>query len=46
MTIPFTRWVSSIPPPGFETIVIRSKLTSFLSKSATEKTALTANSAN
>mmetsp|Transcript_17542 Transcript_17542/g.36842 ORF Transcript_17542/g.36842 Transcript_17542/m.36842 type:complete len:250 (+) Transcript_17542:1188-1937(+) len=42
MTIPLTSSVSSKEPPGFPSIRIISKLTSFLSKSATPRTALTA----
>jgi hypothetical protein len=36
---------SSMAPPFLATILIKSKLTSFLSRSATAKTALTARSA-
>ncbi len=40
--IPSISWVSYILPPVFSWILINSKLTSFLYKSATSKTALTA----
>lgn len=44
--IPWINWASSILPPVFPWTLIKSKLTSFLYKSATAKTALTAISAN
>lgn len=44
--IPSINCVSSILPPVFYWILIKSKLTSFLSKSATSKTARTAISPN
>lgn len=40
--MPSISWVSSMLPPVFSCILIKSKLTSFLSKSATASTALTA----
>lgn len=42
MTMPRTSSVSSSRPPGLPSILIRSKFTSWLSKSATESTASTA----
>ncbi len=45
-TIPYINYVSSIDPPTFEAIFIKSKFTSFLSKSATSNTASLAISAN
>ena len=44
--IPSISWVSSIEPPVFYWILIKSKLTSFLYKSATSNTLLTAISAS
>lgn len=40
--IPSNSWVSSMLPPVFYWILIKSRLTSFLSRSATERTAFTA----
>jgi hypothetical protein len=44
--IPLMSWASSIPPPVLPCTLIRSKLTSFLARSATFSTALTAISAS
>jgi hypothetical protein len=44
--IPSINWVSSILPPVFYWILTKSKFTSFLYKSAIDKTALTAISPN
>ena len=44
--IPSINWVSSILPPVFSWILIKSRLTSFRSRSATLRTARTAISAN